>query len=204
MVNLSPIKRRVKNLKKYLKISKAGGILRRYFVMNAFDGALTMVGVVMGAYVAGLTDFGLVISIGIATSVAVGISGLWGAFLTEAAERRGELKSLERSLHRKLKGTEIDRAFTATTYLTAIVDGISPFLAAIIILLPFAAYLVFPDEGIPAENVYLASFALAGVVFVLLGAYLGKISRENMIFAAFKLLLAGILCVIIIMLLAGG
>lgn len=204
MVNLSPIKRRVKNLKKYLKISKAGGILRRYFVMNAFDGALTMVGVVMGAYVAGLTDFGLVISIGMATSVAVGISGLWGAFLTEAAERRGELKSLERSLHRKLKGTEIDRAFIATTYLTAIVDGLSPFLAAVIILLPFAVYLIFPVEEITARDIYLASFALAGVVFVLLGGYLGKISKENMIFSASKLLLAGIVCVIIIMLLAGG
>lgn len=202
MVSLSPIKKQIKSIRKYLKISEAGGLLRRYFVMNAFDGALTMVGVVMGAFVAGVTDLGLVISIGIATSVAVGISGLWGAFLTETAERRGELKSLEKSMHRELKGTEIEKAFTATTYLTAIVDGASPFLAAIIILLPFMAYLLVPENGIPIENVYLASFALAGFVFVLLGAYLGRISKESMLFSAFKLVLAGIVCVIIIMLLS--
>lgn len=172
--------------------------------MNAFDGALTMVGVVVGAYVAGVTDFALVISIGIATSVAVGISGLWGAFLTEAAERRGELKSLEKSLHRNLSGTEIEEAFRVTTYMTAIVDGASPFLAAIIILLPFMEFIVLPLEGVTTEMVYMASFALAGVVFVLLGFYLGRISRESMLFSAFKLLLAGVVCVIIIMLLSGG
>ena len=172
--------------------------------MNAFDGALTMVGVIMGAFVAGVTEFALVISIGIATSVAVGISGLWGAFLTEAAERRGELKALEKSLHRNLKGTEIEEAFRVTTYMTAVVFGLSPFIAALTLLLPFAAYLIFPMEGITAQEVYLASFALAGVVFVLLGAYLGKISKESMLFAALKLLLAGVLCVIIIMILSAG
>lgn len=202
MVSLSPIKKQIKNIQRYLKISEAGGILRRYFVMNAFDGALTMVGVVMGAYVAGVTDFGLVISIGIATSVAVGISGLWGAFLTETAERRGELKSLEKSMHRELKGTEIEKAFTATTYMTAVVDGLSPFIAALIILLPFMVYLLVPENGISIDNVYLASFALAGIVFVLLGAYLGRISKESMLLSAFKLLLAGLVCVIIIMLLS--
>lgn len=204
MVSLSPIKKQIKNIRKYLRISEGGGLLRRYFVMNAFDGVLTMVGVVMGAYVAGVTDFALVIAIGIATSVAVGVSGLWGAFLTEAAERRGELKSMEKSLHRELKGTEIEEAFRVTTYLTAVVFGLSPFIAAITLLLPFGAYMAFPTEEATAQEVYLASFALAGVVFVLLGIYLGRISRESMVLSALKLLLAGVVCVIIIMLLSGG
>lgn len=172
--------------------------------MNAFDGVLTMVGVIMGAYVAGVTDFALVIAIGMATSVAVGISGLWGAFLTEAAERKGELKSMEKSLHRELKGTEIEEAFRVTTYLTAIVFGLSPFIAALTMLLPFGAYVAFPTEEVTAQAVYLSSFALAGFDFVLLGMYLGKISKESMLFSALKLLLAGIVCVMMIMLLSGG
>lgn len=198
MVNLSPIKKSIKIIRKYLRISEAGGLIRRYFVMNAFDGALTIFGVVLGAYAAGISDFTLVVSIGIATSIAVGISGVWGAFLTETAERKKELKSLEKSLHRKLKGTEIERAFTATTYITAAVDGLSPLIAALVILLPF----IFAPPSFSANAIYNLSFILAAAVFLVLGAYLGKTSKENILFSAIKLLLAGAVCMIVITLIS--
>ncbi len=198
MVRLSPLKKQIGNIRRYLKISEGGGLIRRYFVMNAFDGALTIFGVILGAYVVGISDFSLVVSIGIATSIAVGISGVWGAFLTETAERKKELKSLERSLHRKLKGTEIDSAFRATIYITAAVDGISPFIAAMFILAPF---LIAPAE-LSVDATYYLSFMLAALVFLLLGAYLGKISKENMLVSAVKLLLAGAVCMIAIRLLS--
>ena len=188
----------IKTIRRYLRISEAGGLIRRYFVMNAFDGALTIFGVILGAYAAGISDFSLVVSIGLATSVAVGISGVWGAFLTESAERKRELKSLEKSLHRKLKGTEIDKAFRATTYITAIVDGLSPFLAALVILAPFLITL----PGISVQGVYYVSFVLAAVVFMMLGAYLGKVSKENIFLSAVKLVMAGAICMIAIMLLS--
>jgi len=194
VVSLISPGKRISNIRKYLRISGGGGLLRRYFVMNAFDGALTIFGVILGAYTAGISDFHLVVSIGIATSIAVGVSGVWGAFLTETAERKMELKSLEKSLHRKLKGTEIERAFTATTYLTAAVDGLSPFLAAMAILLPF----IINPPGFSINEIYYASFALAAAVFMLLGAYLGRISRENLVVSAIKLLLAGAICMILI------
>jgi predicted membrane protein (TIGR00267 family) len=198
VVRLSPIKKHISNIKKYLRISRAGGLIRRYFVMNAFDGALTIFGVILGAYAAGISDLRLVVSIGIATSIAVGISGVWGAFLTETAERRRELRSLEKSLHRKLKGTEIERAFTATTYLTAAVDGLSPFVAAIFILAPF----ILAPPGMSVTTIYHTSFVLATSVFFLLGVYLGRISKENLLLSALKLLLAGAICMIVIMLLS--
>ena len=49
-----PIKQTLKEWKRYYQVSEVGPITRRYFVMNAFDGALTMLGVVIGAYVAGI------------------------------------------------------------------------------------------------------------------------------------------------------
>lgn len=189
----------IKTIKKYLKISGGSGLIRRYFVMNAFDGALTIFGVILGSFIAGISDFSLVVSIGLATSVAVGISGVWGAFLTETAERKRELKSLEKSLHRKLKGTDIEKAFTVTTYITAAVDGLSPFLAALVILAPFMLAL----PGISVEGTYYVSFFLAAAVFMFLGAYLGYISRENIILSAIKLILAGVICMAIITFLAG-
>ena len=192
------ISKTIKDIKKYLRISEAGGLIRRYFVMNAFDGALTIFGVILGAYAVGITDFSLIVSIGIATSIAVGISGVWSAFLTETAERKKELKSLEKSLHRDLKGTDIERAFTATTYITAAVNGLSPFIAALVILLPF----IFAPPDFSVNSVYNLSFILAAAVFLSLGAYLGKTSKENIFFSAIKLLLAGAVCMIVITLIS--
>jgi len=67
------IKKTFKRWKQYSKISGVSSITRRYFVMNAFDGALTMLGVVIGAYIAG--------------SIAMGASGMSGAYMAEKAER---------------------------------------------------------------------------------------------------------------------
>lgn len=198
MVSLFSIKKQIRHIRKYLKISNAAGILRRYFVMNAFDGALTIFGVILGAFAAEITDFSLLVSIGLATSVAVGISGVWGAFLTEAAERKRELIMLEKSLHRKLKGTDIEKAFSMTTYMTAAVDGISPFVAAIVILVPF----IIAPADIDPHIVYYLSFVMAAAVFILLGIYLGRISKENIIMSAIKLILAGAVCTVVIMLLS--
>lgn len=62
--------------------------------MNAFDGVLTMIGVFMGNLAAGVTQSGIVLTTGLTTSIAMGVSGLWGAYLTETAERQRELDDL--------------------------------------------------------------------------------------------------------------
>ena len=74
--------------REYNRLVNIGEIARRYFAMNAFDGVLTIIGVLMGNFTARVADPQIVISTGLATCVAMGISGLWGAYLTEAAERK--------------------------------------------------------------------------------------------------------------------
>jgi len=69
------IEKTLKKWKQYSEISGVGDISRRYFVMNAFDGALTMLGVVIGAAVSGyLENSTIIISAGIAGSIAMGAS----------------------------------------------------------------------------------------------------------------------------------
>ena len=82
----------------YDKITGMSEIGRRYFVINSFDGALTILGVLLGSYFAGLTNPSLIVTVGIGASVAIGVSGLWGAFLTEKAEREREIKELTKEL----------------------------------------------------------------------------------------------------------
>ncbi|MHA1109728.1 MAG: VIT1/CCC1 transporter family protein [Promethearchaeota archaeon] len=86
----------------YIQITELGQIIRRYFVMNAFDGVLTSLGLIISnfaLFIAGtagnVTSQSILIT-GYATTIAIGISGLTGAYLTETAElRRSNLEIKE-------------------------------------------------------------------------------------------------------------
>jgi len=66
---------RFKEFAEYRRIAGIDQIGRRYLAMNAFDGILTMIGVLMGSFIAGIADPFIVLYTGMATSVAMGISG---------------------------------------------------------------------------------------------------------------------------------
>ena len=173
-------------------------IIRRTFVNNSFDGALTMLGVLLGSYVAGIDNPLLVVKLGLATSIAVGISGLTGALFAESAERKRQLKEMETALHRNLDNTEYKKAHDTATILTALMDGFSPFIASLIILLPF--FILSQGDVLIA---YQASAVLSFAVFFLIGAFLGKTSGDSMLFMGLKLMGAGLFCMIVILLLEG-
>lgn len=173
-------------------------IIRRTFVNNSFDGALTMLGVLLGSYIGGIRDPLLVVKLGLATSIAVGISGLTGALFAESAERKRQLKEMESALHRDLENTEYKKAHDTATILTALMDGLSPFVASLIILLPF--FILSSGDILLA---YQVSAVLSLVVFFLIGAFLGKTSGESMLFMGLKLIGAGIICMGAILLLEG-
>jgi hypothetical protein len=65
------LKRRLRQFKEYDDIAEIGEIARRYFVMNAFDGILTIIGVLTGSYAAHVESASVVISTGLATSIAL-------------------------------------------------------------------------------------------------------------------------------------
>ena len=85
----------IRRFRSYPRIS---GISRRYFVMNSFDGAMTMLGVVVGAHSAQASDPRIVIGAGLGASVAMGMSGFSGAYLTERAERMRHLRRLKKAM----------------------------------------------------------------------------------------------------------
>jgi len=193
LVRWSSILEFLDEIKNYNQIVGITEIARRYFKMNAFDGILTTIGVLAGNYLAGVRDLSIPIRIGIATSIAMGISGLWGAYLTETAERQRELSELEKVSLIDQSGTSIGRASRFAVIVVAIVDGLAPALAAMIVLIP-----LFLDPVI--QNPVL-SYALAGGTALLclfgLGLFLGKISEANLIGFGIKTLLAGIVAIAI-------
>ena len=183
----------LEDFRSYNQIIGIAEIARRYFAMNAFDGVLTTIGVLAGNYLAGVRDLSIPIRTGIATSIAMGISGLWGAYLTETAERRRELTELERVSLIDQSETSIGKASRFAVIIVSIVDGIAPALAALIVLVPlFLGNLI----GNP-----ILSYAIAGGLALLclfaLGLFLGKVSEENLIGYGIKTLLAGLVAIAI-------
>jgi predicted membrane protein (TIGR00267 family) len=185
------IEKTIKKWKRYSEISGVSSITRRYFVMNAFDGALTMLGVVIGAYVSGiLYQSTVIISAGIAGSIAMGASGVSGAYMTEKAERTKKLKKLEKAMLTDMKNGLHGKSHRFATIFAAIVDGASPALAAMLVISPF--FLV--NFGIISpESAFLGCISLTLIVLSLLGVYLAKISEESMIKYGIQMLFVGLI-----------
>ena len=185
--------RKLHELREYSDIANIGEIARRYFAMNAFDGVLTIIGVLMGNYAAHVYDAKVVIVTGFSTCIAMGVSGLWGAYLTESAERKRDLDDLENHILTDLSNTKIGRASRVAVVVVAVVDGLAPFLAALVVLLPFFF------SGLLADIVltYYASLGMALVVLFALGAFLGKVSKENLIISGVKMIGAGLVSILL-------
>jgi predicted membrane protein (TIGR00267 family) len=202
MKNQEPIMER---WKKYHRISGVGDITRRYFVMNAFDGALTMLGVIIGAYIAGILNPIPIISAAVAGSIAMGTSGMSGAYMTEKAERTKKLKELENAMITNLKNGLHFKSHRFAMIFAAIVDGVSPAIASILVVSPF--FLV--NIGfIGIKTAFYSSIFLTLIILFVLGIYLAFISDESMIKYGFQMLVIGLvtafLCVLTSILLGGN
>jgi VIT1/CCC1 family predicted Fe2+/Mn2+ transporter len=92
-----------KKWRRYSELSNLGIIVRRKFFNNCFDGALTCAGIVSGSFIIFLSNpqnltSAIIIITGFSTALAIGISGLWGAFLSEEAERKKKMIDLKKEM----------------------------------------------------------------------------------------------------------
>ena len=90
---------RLLNYLRFLQeISRSQDIVRRYFVVNGFDGALTMLGLVIGFEVSGSGDLQVIINACLGAAIARGMSGVSSAYVSEVAERKRVLGKLEQAM----------------------------------------------------------------------------------------------------------
>jgi len=196
---------RIQRWRKYVEISDLGAIARRYFVMNAFDGALTMLGVVIGAAMAHADSPAVIIAAGISGSFAMGISGFSGAYMAENAERTKELKEMERALLKPLHEDSVQKeAAEFATRVTALVDAVSPAIAALAVIFP---YFLVQMGMMSMSAAFIAAVAITLAILALLGVYLARVTQENMLWHGLKMLAVGlvtaILCVLVSVALGG-
>lgn len=181
----------IETFREYNEISEAGLIARRAFVNNSFDGVLTMTGVIMGSLVVGVEDPKVVIVTGVSTATAIGISGGWGAYLAESAEREHAIEELQGVTLTDLRNSKIGKASRLGVKIVAAVDGLTPFASAMLVVIPFFLVPLLPEIA----YAYYSSIALALLALFGLGIFLGKLSQRNMFLSGMKTVVAGIICI---------
>lgn len=152
--------------------------------MGFFDGVLTIQGMILGAYLSGKSTTELVISAGIATALALGISSGWGAYEAEMVEQRTLKRKREKALLKKVDGGIMERAHKFAIWISAFVHAISPIFAAIVTLSSFFF--------LPMDVAFITSIGTGFVLLFLIGAYMGKVARTNVLTSGLRLLIAGI------------
>ncbi|MFX1419911.1 MAG: VIT1/CCC1 transporter family protein [Promethearchaeota archaeon] len=216
------INEKLQQWKEYSKMSDLGIIARRKFFNNAFDGALTCAGIVSGIFILFLVEPSTfeakdILITGFATALAIGISGLWGAFLSEQAERKkkvidmkkdmaeieeeteeSELKNIENNFkkeNKKRPRTLLEKAEKFATIVASLVDGGAPVLGSSLPLIPF-----FFGAPLTLLHFIFSYVVLAGLL-VYLGIFLGQISGGGRLRYAMHLITAGVVTLIVSVLL---
>lgn len=186
------------NKKKHLilHILRARSIARRYLITNGFDGTLTMLGMITGFYTSGMTELSVAISACLGAAVALFISGLSSAYLSEKAEREKELRELEQALVVDLKESDYGMASRYLPILVALVNGISPFVLSLLIILP----LFLAEQGyVLPSSPFINSIVVALICVFFLGVLLGEISKTFWLWSGMKTLAIAIITVAIIL-----
>ncbi len=165
----------------YDELTGVFAISRRYFVIGAFDGALTVLGLILGA--TGYSDSpSLILAAGFATSVALAVSSTFGAFEAESVEQDLAHDEIQSAMLRKVGGDKV-AAHRFAKVVSSLVHGVAPLVAG---LLPLASFLLVPSVLTFREAIVAAAGTTLVFLFVL-GAYLGTLTKRNVVMAGVRL-----------------
>lgn len=183
-----------------IRISRTNDIVRRYFVVNGFDGALTMLGMIIGFLISATDDYSLILNACLGAAIALGMSGLSSAYISEVAERKRALDKLERAMITDLHDTAHGDAARWVPLWIAVVNGAAPLFISLLILLPI--WLSRAGLVMPLSPLY-AAILIALVMIFLLGVLLGRIAGISWLRSGVQTMLVAVITAVLIYLFAG-
>lgn len=182
------------------QLARSRDIGRRYFVVNGFDGALTMLGLITGFELAGDVGIDVILGACVGTAVALAISGLTSAYLSETAERRRSLAELEGAMVTDLSTSAHGVEARVAPVIIALANGAAPLLLSLAIIAP----LWLARAGVPLPLPPLqAAIAVAFLCIFGLGAFLGRVGGTSWLWSGAKTVLIALITVALIRLLEG-
>jgi len=180
------------------RYSKAEEYSRRYAVMNAFDGVITILGIILGSALLGGADPRHIVAAGVGALIAMGISGASGTYMAESAEQERKIKEIEEAMLVKLEGSVIVEARRKAAIISALVDAGSAVIAGFVVLLPYLAAAV---HLITSQLAFYTSLISALGLLFALGIFLGKVAKKNLLISGVKALAIGLATLVMITLL---
>ena len=173
-----------------LRITRTHDIVRRYFVVNGFDGALTMLGLIIGFHVSAHADLSVIINVCLGAAIA-----LSSAYVSEVAERKRALRKLEEAMISDLEESAHGEAARLAPLLIALVNGLAPLIISLLILTPL--WLSNTGVTLPVSPLY-AAIMIALLLIFLLGVFLGRIADISWLRSGIQTLLVALVTVALI------
>lgn len=185
-------------IQEYLKMS-------RYVALGTLDGILAVMGVTLAA--SGVAAAGgvqienfLIGLTGLSGGIALALSNAFGSFIGERAEERRTLRELEDKMmldEGELDDTLIHKQAKKRIYMSMFTHGFSSFVGSFVPVVPF---LLIADRF----NALITTLVACFVALVILGIYLGKVSRESLLKTAIEIVIIGIIISAISFLIGGS
>ncbi|AAB85067.1 MULTISPECIES: TIGR00267 family protein [Methanothermobacter] len=179
--------------------------MSRYVALGTLDGILAVMGVTLTASgVAGAgglsVDNYLIALTGLSGGVALAMSNAFGSFIGERAEETRTMRELERKMmmdEGKLDDTIIHQQARRRVYMSMFTHGFSSFMGSFVPVLPF---LVIADR----MTATIVTVLLCLIALLVLGVYLGRVSRENILRTSLEVVVIGVLIGVVSLLLGGS
>ncbi|MBN2239836.1 MAG: VIT1/CCC1 transporter family protein [Dehalococcoidales bacterium] len=147
------------------------------FLRGYIDGSLSTLGIVVGASSASES---VIIAAAVGGTIANGIANILSASSAAKAESHSELRDIEKAMvTRDLTGTAADRKIGKQSLFAGIADGSATVVGGIVPILP----LFLLDSNIAIW----ISIGLVVFTVVLIGLYLGKLSKQNLLISGIKM-----------------
>ncbi|MCE9688216.1 hypothetical protein LZP73_18770 [Shewanella sp. AS16] len=183
-----------------LRISRSQGIVRRYLVVNGFDGALTMLGLILGFVFSSPAELDLILNACLGAAIALAMSGISSAYISEAAERKRALSQLEEAMLSDLHASAHGKAARWVPLFIAIINGAAPLAISLLILTPL--WLARAGVALPLAPLPLAVMVALLLIFFL-GVFLGHIAQTSWLHSGLQTLLVAALTAALIYLIGG-
>lgn len=179
--------------------------MSRYVALGTLDGILAVMGVILTAsgviamgggevqnYLIGLT--------GLSGGIALAMSNAFGSFIGERAEETRTLRELERKMvmdEGKLDDTIIHKQAKPRIYMSMFTHGFSSFIGSFVPVLPF---LLIADRMTATVTTIILCFT----ALIILGVYLGRVSRESLFKTSIEVVIIGIVISVVSFVIGGS
>lgn len=191
----------LKRLIHLIRLSQSQSIIRRYFVVNGFDGALTMFGLILGFMLSTDIAVSSIINVCMGAAIALSVSGVSSAYVSERAERKFLLQKLENAMLTDLSHSSHARAAKLVPVVVALVNGLAPLVISALIMIP----LWLSEAGLSWLSAPLwSSLCIAGLLLFALGVVLSDIAGIPWYLSGLKTLIIGLLTALLIYVFVGA